>query len=31
MHYNQTVKSQEPPRFLPPEDSYPVEGGLHLS
>ena len=27
MHYNQTVKSQEPPRFLPPEDSYPVEGG----
>jgi len=27
MHYNQTQKSQEPPRFLPPEDSYPVEGG----
>lgn len=27
MHYNQTMKSQEPPRFLPPEDSYPVEGG----
>ena len=27
MHYNQTVKSQEPPRFLPPEGSYPVEGG----
>lgn len=28
MHYNQTVKSQEPPRFLPPEDSYPIEGGF---
>ncbi len=27
MHYNQTVKSQEPPRFLPPEGSYPVKGG----
>ena len=27
MHYNQTHKSQEPPRFLPPEGSYPVEGG----
>ncbi len=27
MHYNQSQKSQEPPRFLPPEDSYPVEGG----
>ena len=27
MHYNQTQKSQEPPRFLPPVDSYPVEGG----
>ena len=27
MHYNQAVKSQEPPRFLPPEGSYPVEGG----
>ena len=27
MHYNQSQKSQEPPRFLPPEGSYPVEGG----
>lgn len=27
MHYNQTQKSQEPPRFLPPEGSYPIEGG----
>ena len=27
MHYNQTIKSQEPPRFMPPEGSYPVEGG----
>lgn len=27
MHYDQAVKSQEPPRFLPPEGSYPVEGG----
>lgn len=27
MHYNQTQKSQEPPRFLPPDGSYPVEGG----
>ena len=27
MHYNQSAKSQEPPRFLPPVDSYPVEGG----
>ena len=26
MHYNQSQKSQEPPRFLPPEDSYPVGG-----
>ena len=28
MHYNQTQKAQEPPRFLPPEDSYPVSGGF---
>ena len=28
MHYNQTLKAQEPPRFLPPEGSYPVEGGF---
>ena len=28
MHYNQTYKAQEPPRFLPPEDSYPVSGGF---
>ncbi len=28
MHYNQSVKSQEPPRFLPPEGSYPIEGGF---
>ncbi len=28
MHYNQTHKAQEPPRFLPPEDSYPVQGGF---
>ena len=27
MHYNQSQKSQEPPRFLPPVDSYPIEGG----
>jgi mono/diheme cytochrome c family protein len=27
MHYNQTFKAQEPPRFLPPEDSIPVTGG----
>lgn len=27
MHYNQTYKAQEPPRFLPPEDSVPVTGG----
>ena len=27
MHYNQTYKAQEPPRLLPPEDSYPVSGG----
>ncbi len=28
MHYNQTYKAQEPPRFLPPQDSYPIEGGF---
>ena len=28
MHYNQTMKAQEPPRFLPPVDSYPIEGGF---
>lgn len=28
MHYNQTSKAQEPPRFLPPNDSYPTEGGF---
>ncbi len=28
MHYNQTLKAQEPPRFLPPEGSYPIEGGF---
>ena len=28
MHYNQTHKAQEPPRFLPPEGSYPIEGGF---
>ncbi|MEE8519197.1 MAG: cytochrome c [Dehalococcoidia bacterium] len=28
MHYNQSLKAQEPPRFLPPEDSYPVSGGF---
>tara|TARA_B100000686_G_scaffold49981_2_gene53641 strand:- start:18744 stop:19397 length:654 start_codon:yes stop_codon:yes gene_type:complete len=27
MHYNQTYKAQEPPRLLPPSDSYPVTGG----
>ena len=27
MHYDQTFKAQEPPRFLPPEDSIPVTGG----
>lgn len=27
MHYNQTYKAQEPPRLLPPSDSYPVSGG----
>ena len=27
MHYNQTYKAQEPPRLLPPEDSYPISGG----
>ena len=28
MHYNQTYKSQEPPRMLPPEHSIPISGGL---
>ncbi len=28
MHYAQSLKSQEPPRFLPPEGSYPIEGGF---
>lgn len=28
MHYNASLKAQEPPRFLPPEGSYPVEGGF---
>lgn len=28
MHYDQSHKAQEPPRFLPPEDSYPVQGGF---
>ena len=27
MHYNQTYKAQEPPRFAPPEGSIPVSGG----
>ncbi len=27
MHYNQSVKAQEPPRFSAPEDSIPVSGG----
>ncbi len=26
MHYNQSYKAGEPPRFLPPKDSYPVSG-----
>ena len=26
MHYNQTFKSQEPPRVLPPADSVPITG-----
>ena len=28
MHYNQSHKAQEPPRFLPPEGSTPVSGGF---
>lgn len=28
MHYNQSLKAQEPPRFSPPSDSYPVSGGF---
>ncbi len=28
MHYNQSYKAGEPPRFLPPKDSYPVSGGF---
>ena len=27
MHYTQSFKSQEPPRFLPPEGSVPITGG----
>ena len=27
MHYTQSFKSQEPPRFLPPEGSIPITGG----
>jgi mono/diheme cytochrome c family protein len=27
MHYNQSVKAQEPPRFSPPEGSVPITGG----
>lgn len=27
MHYNQSHKSQEPPRFSAPEDSIPISGG----
>tara|TARA_Y100001936_G_scaffold254149_1_gene325746 strand:+ start:4659 stop:5321 length:663 start_codon:yes stop_codon:yes gene_type:complete len=27
MHYNQTYKAQEPPRLLPPKNSYPISGG----
>ena len=27
MHYNQTYKAGEPPRFLPPEGSIPISGG----
>jgi hypothetical protein len=27
MHYNQSHKAQEPPRFSPPAGSIPVEGG----
>ena len=28
MHYNQSYKAQEPPRFFPPADSFPVSGGF---
>jgi mono/diheme cytochrome c family protein len=28
MHYNQSHKAQEPPRFSPPEGSFPVSGGF---
>ncbi len=28
MHYNQSFKAGEPPRFLPPEESYPISGGF---
>ena len=28
MHYNQSFKAGEPPRLLPPEDSYPISGGF---
>ena len=28
MHYDQSHKAQEPPRFLPPDGSYPVAGGF---
>ena len=28
MHYNQSHKAQEPPRFLPPEGSTPITGGF---
>ena len=27
MHYNQSYKAQEPPRLLPPQGTYPIEGG----
>jgi mono/diheme cytochrome c family protein len=28
MHYNQSYKAQEPPRFSPPEGSIPISGGF---
>ena len=28
MHYNQSLKAQEPPRFSPPKESYPISGGF---
>ena len=28
MHYNQSYKAQEPPRFMPPLESYPRTGGF---